>query len=191
MILLELLSDGLFAAVAGVGFGAISDPPLRAFPRIALLAALGHACRFYLMAYLGVEISLATLVASLLIGFGSLLLGGKTHIPMTVLYVPALLPMVPGKYAYNLIFAQIMYMQSVGDPVARVKYMDMFFSQSMTAVTVVFMLALGAMIPMLLFPKYAFSLTRRHRTLISSWREGKGKEKREQVTPSVDRGEAR
>lgn len=163
MILLEMLSDGLFAAVAGVGFGAISDPPLRAFPRIALLAGVGHACRFYLMTYAHVEIALATLVASLLIGFGSLFFGGKTHIPMTVLYVPALLPMVPGKYAYNLIFAQIMYMQSVDDPVALVKYMDMFFSQSMTAVTVVFMLALGAMIPMLLFPKYAFSLTRQHR----------------------------
>ena len=27
MILVDILLDGLFAAVAGVGFGAISDPP--------------------------------------------------------------------------------------------------------------------------------------------------------------------
>ena len=31
MIALDILTDGFFAAVAGIGFGAISDPPLRAF----------------------------------------------------------------------------------------------------------------------------------------------------------------
>ena len=53
MIALDILTDGFFAAVAGIGFGAISDPPLRAFKMIAILAALGHACRFCLMTYLG------------------------------------------------------------------------------------------------------------------------------------------
>lgn len=49
MTLLDLLSDGFFAAIAAIGFGAISDPPMRAFPVIALLAAVGHAFRFALM----------------------------------------------------------------------------------------------------------------------------------------------
>lgn len=160
MIALDILSDGFFAAIAAIGFGTISDPPLRAFRPIAILAAIGHATRFCLMNYGGVEIAVATLLASLLCGFGSLLLGKRRHLPMTVLYVPALLPMVPGKYAYNMIFAQIMYLHSIDDPSARAQYMDTFFSQSMIAITVVFMLALGAMIPMLLFPKYAYSLTR-------------------------------
>ena len=31
MIALDILSDGFFAAIAGIGFGAISDPPLRAY----------------------------------------------------------------------------------------------------------------------------------------------------------------
>ena len=35
MIALDILTDGFFAAVAGIGFGAISDPPLRAFKMIA------------------------------------------------------------------------------------------------------------------------------------------------------------
>ena len=37
MIALDILSDGFFAAIAGIGFGAISDPPLRAFKMIAIL----------------------------------------------------------------------------------------------------------------------------------------------------------
>ncbi len=48
MIALDILSDGFFAAIAGIGFGAISDPPLRAFKMIAILAAAGHACRYCL-----------------------------------------------------------------------------------------------------------------------------------------------
>ena len=40
MIAADILLDGFFAAVAAVGFGAVSDPPMRAFPRIALLAAV-------------------------------------------------------------------------------------------------------------------------------------------------------
>ena len=73
MIAFDMLSDGLFAAVAAIGFGAISDPPMRAFPVIALLAAVGHALRFALMQW-GVDIASASLCASVTIGVGSLLL---------------------------------------------------------------------------------------------------------------------
>ena len=47
MIAADIFVDGFFAAVAAIGFGAISDPPLRAFPSIALLAAAGHAPAFW------------------------------------------------------------------------------------------------------------------------------------------------
>lgn len=32
MITADILLDGLFAAIAAIGFGAVSDPPMRAFP---------------------------------------------------------------------------------------------------------------------------------------------------------------
>ena len=46
MIAVDIISDGIFAAVAAMGFGSISDPPVRAFPYIAILAAVGHAARY-------------------------------------------------------------------------------------------------------------------------------------------------
>ena len=101
MILIDILADGLLAAIAAIGFGAISDPPLRAFPYIALLAAIGHAFRFCLMTLLGVDIATASLFASFSIGMGSLLLGKRIYCPMTVLYIPALLPMIPGIHQYH------------------------------------------------------------------------------------------
>lgn len=60
MIVTDILLDGLFAAVAAIGFGAISDPPMRAFPRIALLAAIGHALRFTLIHCAALDIATAS-----------------------------------------------------------------------------------------------------------------------------------
>ena len=146
MIALDILSDGFFAAIAGIGFGAISDPPLRAFKMIAILAAAGHACRYCLMTFLG--------------GFGSLWLGRKVYCPMTVLYIPALLPMIPGKFAYNMVFSLIMSLQTMNEPERLGKYMETFFSNGLVTCTVIFMLAVGATFPMFLLPHKAFSLTR-------------------------------
>ena len=68
------------------------------------------------MTYLGWDIATSSLFGSLTIGFGSLWLGKKVFCPMTVLYIPALLPMVPGKFAYNMIFSLIMFLQTMDDP---------------------------------------------------------------------------
>lgn len=114
MIVTDILLDGLFAAVAAIGFGAISDPPMRAFPRIALLAAIGHALRFTLIHCAALDIATASLFAAFAIGMGSLWLGRGVRCPMTCLYIPALLPMVPGIYAYKTVFSLIMF-----PPVAR------------------------------------------------------------------------
>jgi len=160
MIVTDILFDAFFAAIAGIGFGAISDPPLRAFRYIGVLAAIGHACRYCLMTFAGIEIATASLIGAFLIGLGSLWFGKKVYSPMTVLYIPALLPMIPGKFAYNMIFSLIMFLQSMDNPLEKTKYMDMFFSNTIITVTVIFMLAVGATFPMFLFPKRATSLTR-------------------------------
>jgi uncharacterized membrane protein YjjB (DUF3815 family) len=160
MILLDLLSDGFFAAIAGVGFGSISDPPLRSFKMIAVLAAMGHMCRYSMMNYCGLDIATASLIGAVVIGFASLWLGRKIYCPMTVLYIPALLPMIPGKFAYNMVFSLIMSLHTMKDPVLFNRYISTFFSSTLVTCTVVFMLTVGATIPLLLFPHRAFSLTR-------------------------------
>ena len=135
MIAADIFVDGFFAAVAAIGFGAISHPPLRAYPSIALLAAAGHALRFGLM----------------------------TYCPTTVLSIPALLPMVPCIYAYKTVFALIMLMQHTAESDAARQYMDAFLLNATVTVSVVFMLAVGSTVPILLFRRRAFSLTRRRK----------------------------
>ena len=160
-MLVDILTDGIFAAVAAIGFGAISDPPLRAFPSIALLAAIGHALRFCLMTYLGVDIATASLCASFSIGMGSLVLGKRIYCPMTVLYIPALLPMIPGMYAYKTVFALLLFSRNLSDSDMVQRYMQEFFVNGIITCGVIFMLAVGATLPFILFPSKPYSLTRR------------------------------
>lgn len=163
MIAVDILLDGLFAAMAAIGFGAISDPPMRAFPRIALLAAVGHALRYCLMNYADIDIASASLCAAMVIGFGSLWLGRGVRCPMTVLYIPALLPMVPGIYAYKTVFSLIMFLQSLNDPGQSMQYMQLFFLNATVSLSVIALLAAGATLPIFVFKRKAFSLTRRRR----------------------------
>lgn len=160
-ILIDILSDGFFAAIAAIGFGAISLPPRRAFKFIALLAAFGHALRFSLIHYANMDIATSSLMASLLIGLGSLWLGARSYCPTTVLYIPALLPMIPGMYAYKAVFAFIEFMQNQSSPTLSAQYMQEFFANAMITCSVIVMLVIGAVIPIFIFSRKAYSLTRR------------------------------
>jgi uncharacterized membrane protein YjjB (DUF3815 family) len=163
MIAVDILADGLLAAVAGVGFGAISFPPKRVFPYIAVLAAIGHAIRFSLMNYFSVDIASASFCASLSIGMLSLWFGKLSYCPMTVLYIPALLPMIPGMYAYRTVFALVMFMQHLKETEIAERYMQALLSNAIVTFSTVFLLAVGATIPIFVFPSRAYTMTRRNR----------------------------
>ncbi len=159
-IIVDVLLDGMFAVVAAIGFGAISDPGVRTFPFIALLAAVGHALRFSLINYAGVDIVTASLAASVSMGMLSLPLGRACHTPMTCLLIPALLPMVPGMYAYKSVFALILLIQNIDSNVQLLDYLEQFVANSAVTGMVIGVLAGGATIPVLIFKKQAFSMTR-------------------------------
>lgn len=163
MLITDLLLDMIFAAIAGMGFGAISTPSVRCFKYIGILAAVGHVARYMLLNYVEVDIASASFAGALIVGFGGLFLGKMAKVPITVLCIPALLPMIPGKFAYNMVFSLIMFMQNLDNPALKSNYMDMFFSNGMITSTTLFLLAAGVTLPMLLFPRFALSFTRKTR----------------------------
>ena len=158
-VVYDLIADGLFAAIAGMGFGAISDPPLRACPSIGILAALGHALRYALMNYAGIDIASASFCAALLIGFVSLLLGERLRCPMTVLYIPALLPMIPGMYAYRAVDALLLCLYHQEES-AFSHYLYLLCSNGMTCCFIILGMVVGATVPIFLFKNISFQATR-------------------------------
>lgn len=66
-MIVQVLQDALFAAIASVGFAAISRPPRRAYFYCAVIAAAAHSLRFILMSG-DVNIVVATAISSFAAG---------------------------------------------------------------------------------------------------------------------------
>ena len=157
---LSVLFDGFLAAIAAIGFAVISNPPKKAVFIAALLAAVGHACRYYLLHQTPLDLTSSTLIAAFTIGMGSMWFAKLIHCPAEVFSFPSLLPMIPGMYAYKIVFSLIMFMQNLKVPELQEKYLIDLFTNSIITCSVIFMLAVGATIPLFLFIKRAFSMTR-------------------------------
>lgn len=159
-ILGSVLADAIGAAIAAIGFSVISNPPRRAIPYTALLAAIGHSIRFVLLQFSGLDLASASFIAAFSIGMLSLLAGSRIFCPATVLYIPALLPMIPGMYAYRTVFSLIKFLQSSGNDSEAIHYLLEIFKNGITTASVLFTLGVGATIPLFIFYKRAFTMTR-------------------------------
>lgn len=160
-MILEILEDGLFAAIAAIGFAAISRPPKRAYLFCALLAAAGHSLRFILMdgQMLGAHIVVATTLASFAVGLLAVLLSPVARVPAETCLFPALLPMIPGIYAYRSFGGLAMCVLGNG----RESYEYYFYQFSYNGMMCMFILVgmvLGATLPIFMFKKISFQATR-------------------------------
>ncbi len=144
-MLLEFLQDGLFAALAAIGFAAISNPPRRAYFYCALLAAIGHSARFLLMqqTVLGLHIVIASTLAALLVGLLAVLLSPVAAMPAETSLFPSLLPMIPrgseGEFNH---------------------YFYLFASNGLTCLFILMGLVIGATTPIFVLKKISFQATR-------------------------------
>ena len=155
-----VLIDGLMAAIAAIGFAVISNPPRKAIFISAILAALGHSLRFFLIKS-GMNISLATFVAASFIGLLSIFFARIIHCPAEVFSFPSLLPMIPGMFAYRTILSLIKFMQNT-DLIKAQGFMLDFFHNGLTTLFILLALVVGVSLPILLFPKLSFSVTRKY-----------------------------
>ena len=159
MMLLYILLKSVFAAVVALGFGLISNPPRRAISAILLTGFLGYLTRLMVIELAGGHIFVACFVSAMVMGLCGLAFGRLTRTPSTVVYIPALLPMIPGMYAYKAIFALLHYMQHI-ELADKTIYFDQFFTNISYAVGILIALAFGSIMPMFIFTKTANSLTR-------------------------------
>ncbi|MEG1522194.1 MAG: threonine/serine exporter family protein [Bacteroidales bacterium] len=159
---LAILMDGLLAAVAAIGFAIISNPPRQAIAISAFLAAVGHGARYFLMHCdaLQYPITSASFIAAFLIGLLSIPFARKIHCPAEVFSFPSLLPMIPGMFAYKSILGLTKFLHAVESDEASIYLID-FLKNGFTAIFVLFGLVVGVAIPIFIFHRQSFSMTRK------------------------------
>lgn len=158
----KILQDALFAAIAAIGFAAISRPPARAYVYCAAIAAIGHSIRFVLMSPdcgSPLHIVPATLIASFAVGLLAVIFSPIVRTPPETCFFPALLPMIPGMYAYRTFGAAAMCVLSASqEEFSRCFYL--FASNSFTCICLLLCMAVGATLPVFMFKKISFRATR-------------------------------
>lgn len=160
-MLYKILYDALLAAIAAIGFSAISRPPRHAYFFCALLAAAGHALRFALMGteLADIHIIPATIVAATVTGVLAVLVSPIARMPAEACLFPALLPMIPGIYAYKAFGALALCMLCESKDVFWHNFY-LFSHNAITCTAVLLCLVAGGSIPVFIFKNLSFSATR-------------------------------
>ena len=102
-----LLQDFGLAAVPAVGFAMIFNVPKPALKYCALAGAIGHALRFALYKLGPFPIELATLIAAGVVSLIGVYWAQKWRAHPKVFTVAAMIPMVPGVYAFTALLALV------------------------------------------------------------------------------------
>lgn len=160
-ILINILEDGLFAAIAAIGFSSISNTPRRAYLTCGLIAAAGHTIRYvFTTPEFGImHIIPASALASFAIGVLAVLFAGRIKCPAEVCFFPALLPMIPGMYAYRTIEALLSCLYHTQED-AFEHYFYLLAYNGLTCSFIILSLVVGATVPVFLFKKLSFTATR-------------------------------
>lgn len=154
------IADGLFAAVAAIGFAIISNPPRKALIICALLACIGHGVRYFLMHNTGLMLDqvTASTIAGFTIGLLAVPFAMRIHCPAECFAFPSLLPMVPGMFAYKAIRDLINIVRLPDE--YTMEYVSRFFSNASLTILVMFGMVVGCIIPIFIFHRQSFSVTR-------------------------------
>ncbi|PVZ68943.1 threonine/serine exporter family protein [Pelagibaculum spongiae] len=144
MILIEKI---FWATAAALGFATLFTVPRRTLWAVAVLAALGYGIRG-LALEAELSLVLATLLASCSMGVVAIQFAHWVHTPTTVFMAPAVIPMVPGIYAYRFMMGllDISTQQNVNPQIVAETA-----SNGLVTVFVVLCLAVGVSLPSLLF----------------------------------------
>ncbi|SUO93976.1 threonine/serine exporter family protein [Suttonella ornithocola] len=102
--IISLIQDMLLAALPAVGFAILFNVPKPALRYCAILGALGHGTRTFLV-WFGLPLVFSTFFAAALIGFLGVRLGRRYRAHPKVFTVAAIIPMIPGVYAYKAMLA--------------------------------------------------------------------------------------
>jgi uncharacterized membrane protein YjjB (DUF3815 family) len=145
-LLIGLMHDMFFAAIPAVGFALVFNVPQKALVYCALGGAIGHGSR-YLMMHFGIPIEWATFFAATVVGMIGVHWSHRFLAHPKVFTVAAMIPMVPGVFAFKAMIAMVEMNQLGYSP----ELMATLFDNFLKAMFIISGLSIGLAMPGLLF----------------------------------------
>jgi len=152
MDFLKIIELALWTGIAGVGFGILFNIPRKAILTVFILG-FGVGLIKSVLIDRGLNIVLASFIAALFVGVFSMPLAHKIHQPPVVFSIPAVIPMIPGYYAYKTVLAMMNFTFMEVATEKRLALLDAIFSNGFTMLFILISLTLGISLPLLLMRK--------------------------------------
>ncbi len=144
--LIALLTDMSLAAIPAVGFALVFNVPVKALKYCALGGAIGHGIRFVLMTY-NIPIEWATFFAATSVSMVGVHWSHRFLAHPKVFTVAAMIPMVPGVYAFKAMIALVEINQNGYDA----QLFSILIDNFLQSMFIIAGLAIGLAMPGLLF----------------------------------------
>lgn len=145
-LVVALLNDMLLAMIPALGFALVFNVPQKALKYCAIGGAIGHGTRFLLMHW-GISIEWSTLVAATLVGMIGVHWSHRFLAHPKVFTVAALIPMVPGVFAFKAMIAIV----EINHRGFSLELWGLMIDNLLKAMFIVAALAIGLAMPGLLF----------------------------------------
>lgn len=152
MEILALVEKGFWAGIAAIGFAVLFNVPVRTIFSIWLLGAIGGLFKYTLL-HVDVNIIMASFIGASVIGVLSIPIAHKVHSPPLIFSIPAVIPMVPGTFAYRMMLGLIDIASHVGDYGGMEDVLVDTVQNGLKVMFILMSLAVGVAVPMLITRK--------------------------------------
>ena len=148
---LLLLEKGMWFGIAAVGFAVLFNVPRRAIAPVFILGLVGGLSKTILLQF-EITVIVSTLAGATVIGFLSIPFAHKRHAPPPIFAIPAVIPMVPGIFAYRMMLGLINLAGTI-NPANYTQILSETINNGLKVMLILMSLAGGVGIPMLITRK--------------------------------------
>jgi len=149
--ILMILEKGIWFGFAALGFAVLFNVPQRTLLIEWIMGALGGMTKIILM-QCTIGIVIATFAGASLVGILSVFAAHNKHTPPLVFSIPAVIPMIPGAFAYKMMLGLI---KLSGTDASATYYQTLSetTNNGLKTIFILLALAVGVAIPMLISRK--------------------------------------
>ncbi len=146
-----LLINAFWSGLAALGFGILFKIPKRVIITVFFLGFFAGLVKFFVLQN-GFNIASATFLAALSVGFLAIAFAKRVAKPTVVFIIPAIIPMIPGYFAYQVILnirKFIFFHQATNNQV----FLNHIFYYGFMTLIILFAISIGVSLPMLIVGK--------------------------------------
>ena len=143
---IQILLKAFWCGCAATGFGVLFSVPPKNLAAVWAAGAIAGVVKFSVLFFSSREaIVQSTFLAAIAVSIFSLPVAHRRHEPPKIFAIPAVIPLVPGVFAYRTMLGVIKLSNDIGDDYGRV--LSETVHNAVTTLFIIMALAIGVSIP--------------------------------------------